>query len=498
MAENKKVRGVAYERVSSREQAEGYSLDAQGRERSQYAAKKDLEVLRVWSVQESAKDEGRKAFNEMIEFVKSHPEVKVILVEKIDRLIRNFGDVQTIFSLVKSNDIEVHFYHENWVFHKNSPTSDYYRLGFMTVVATGNTYDQRDKTIKGMNEKALQGELPGRAPRGYTNDKATKLITVNSEWAPWAKRIKELSAVALYSLDKIKDILISEGYPLQRHRLHRNQIERIIRDPLYAGYLEWPKHSGTLIKGKHDAIVSWELHINAVRGLQRFNRPRYRKWNFTYAGMLHCGLCPAQRAIVFEMKKKVNLYGHCTGVRKAGLCPDSEYVREEVIESEVLNILRGVQITEDVAAMILAEMSLDTGSEAAQKLAQVILIKQEIGRLENRIRTSYIDKTDGVITEKDWRVFNTEWQSEKVRLTESARSLDESGPSSYLPTVRKMLELSKRLDKLFFSATSEEKRELVNFVCSNLILRGKKVDFIYKKPFDLLAEGLHSAKWLRD
>lgn len=497
MTTNSKTTAVAYERVSSREQAEGYSLDAQGRERSQYAAKKDLDVLRVWSVQESAKDEGRKAFNEMIEFMKSHPEVKVILVEKIDRLIRNFGDVQTIFGLVKSNDIEVHFFHENFIFHKNSPTSDYYRLGFMMVVATGNTYDQRDKTIKGMNEKALQGGWPERAPYGYRNDTATKLLVVDPERAPWAKRMKELSAVALYTLDKIKDILVSEGYPIDRHRLHRNLIERIIRNPIYAGQIEWPKGSGTLTPGKHEAIVSWEVHQNAIRGLERLNRPRYRKWNFTFAGMMRCGLCPEQRSVVFEVKKKVNIYGHCTGVRKPDLCP-SEYVREEIIEAEVVRILRGAQINEDVADMILSEMAMDTGSEAAQKLTQVTLIKQEIGRLENRIRTAYIDKTDGTITEADWRGFNTEWQAEKVRLTESAKSLAESGPSSYLPTVRKMLELSKRLENLYFSATSEEKRELVNFVCSNLILRGKKVDFIYKKPFDLLAEGLQSAKWLRD
>ena len=75
-------------------------------------------------------------------------------------------------------------------------------------------------------------------------------------------------------------------------------------------------------------------------------------------------------------------------------------------------------------------------------------------------------------------------------------NLEATGPSSYLPPVRKALELSKALERLHFSANGDERRELVSHVCSNLFLRGKKVDFTYKKPFDLLAEGLQSAKWL--
>jgi hypothetical protein len=39
-------------------------------------------------------------------------------------------------------------------------------------------------------------------------------------------------------------------------------------------------------------------------------------------------------------------------------------------------------------------------------------------------------------------------------------------------------------------------RELLDTVCSNFFLNGKKLGYIYRKPFDLLAEGLSSANWL--
>jgi DNA invertase Pin-like site-specific DNA recombinase len=42
---------------------------------------------------ETAKQTGRAAFGEMISYLKSHPPVRVLLVEKTDRLYRNLKDV---------------------------------------------------------------------------------------------------------------------------------------------------------------------------------------------------------------------------------------------------------------------------------------------------------------------------------------------------------------------------------------------------------------------
>lgn len=139
---------------------------------------------------------------------------------------------------------------------------------------------------------------------------------------------------------------------------------------------------------------------------------------------------------------------------------------------------------------------MDSADEATAKVTQLALIKQEIGRLKSRIDQAYTDRTDGKISEEFWARKNTEWHLEKVSLEEKAKSFEVSGPASYLPTARKVLELSKRLENLYYSGEPHEKRELIDSVCSNLFLRGKKIAFTYRKPFDLWAEGLSSAKWL--
>jgi len=84
---------IIYVRVSSKEQAEeGFSIEAQLKFLRQYAAEKNLEIVKEFVEVESAKKAGRTAFNEMVSFLHRQKQVKTILCEKTDRLYRNFTD----------------------------------------------------------------------------------------------------------------------------------------------------------------------------------------------------------------------------------------------------------------------------------------------------------------------------------------------------------------------------------------------------------------------
>lgn len=482
-------------RISSEKQAEGFSLDFQEKSGIRYAEGKKFQITRTWRLTESASNEDRKLWMKYIEEVKRGPE-QHILIPKVDRCLRNYGDLALIIKLPKEYGKVLHFFEDGIIFHKDSPASDYLRLGMQGTMAVWYSVDLSQKVKRGMNEKAEQGEWPERAPYGYKNNKLTKLLDLDPERAHWVRRIKELSAVGLYSLDKIRCLLVEEGYP-RSHYIHRNLVERIIRNPIYAGRYEWPKGSGTLIRGKHEPIVSWDEHEAAVRGLERLNRPRYRKWDFPFSGILRCGLCEGKRAITFEIKKGRFVYGHCAGVQDGRrYCPDSEYVRQEAIEEQLVGGLTAAKITPEIGEMILSELAKDSADATMAKETQRALIRQEIGRIKSRIEQAYRDKLDGKIEEEFWVKHNRQWNSDQARQEQALTRLDQSGADTYLPSVRQLLELSKRIDTLYFSATTQEKRELLDSVYSNLSLVGKRVDYTYKKPFDLLAEGLRSSNWL--
>jgi site-specific DNA recombinase len=53
---------------------------------------------------ETAKTTGRKQFGEMVRFFRQHADCRVVIVEKTDRLYRNFADNVTLEDL----GVEIH------------------------------------------------------------------------------------------------------------------------------------------------------------------------------------------------------------------------------------------------------------------------------------------------------------------------------------------------------------------------------------------------------
>src|SRR5207244_13173333 len=81
---------VIYARVSSKEQEkEGFSIPAQLKLLKEYAGTHGFTVAQEYVDVETARQTGRAAFGEMIAYPRAHPGVRVLLVEKTDRLYRN-------------------------------------------------------------------------------------------------------------------------------------------------------------------------------------------------------------------------------------------------------------------------------------------------------------------------------------------------------------------------------------------------------------------------
>lgn len=188
---------VVYTRVSSREQEqEGFSLDAQSKLLREYASRNQLEIVRAFEDVETAKIAGRKQFGDMVGFLKRNRSCRILLVEKTDRLYRNFRDAVTLEEL----DIEIHFVKEGQILSKNAKSQTKFMHDIRLAVARNYSENLREEVNKGMYEKAAQGMYPARAPFGYRNNKATRTIEIHPERAPIAKRIFELYVSRRYSV----------------------------------------------------------------------------------------------------------------------------------------------------------------------------------------------------------------------------------------------------------------------------------------------------------
>ena len=123
------MKAVLYARVSNREQErEGYSIPAQFKLLQDYAVKKNLKIVKEFTDNETAKKEGRTNFTEMVTFLKKNKDVKIIIVEKTDRLYRNFKDYVLLDGF---EGLEVHLVKEGAVLSENSRSHDKFIHGII-------------------------------------------------------------------------------------------------------------------------------------------------------------------------------------------------------------------------------------------------------------------------------------------------------------------------------------------------------------------------------
>ena len=113
---------VLMARVSSRDQeVEGYSLPAQVRILKDYCLRKDLTILKIFEISESASGKKqRELFNEVLRYIADN-KVKVLVCEKVDRLTRNFKDAVMIDDWLEEDEKhEVHLVKDSLIMHKYS------------------------------------------------------------------------------------------------------------------------------------------------------------------------------------------------------------------------------------------------------------------------------------------------------------------------------------------------------------------------------------------
>lgn len=335
---------VIYTRVSSREQQqEGFSLLAQSKLLREYAEKNELHVVRSFEDVETAKASGRKQFDEMTKYLKWSRTCRVLLVEKTDRLYRNFRDAVAVEDL----DIEVHFVKEGQIISKDSKSQAVLIYGFNIVLARHYSNNLREEVKKGMREKALQGIYPGHAPFGYRNNKADRTIEVDAVDSLTVSRIYALYATGVHSLSSlVKAIREETGKTISRNNMHL-----ILKNPFYTGFFEW---SGQTYPGTHALFLDRPLFEKVQSVLASHNRPKYSKRQIAFRGIMRCAYDGC--IVTGDVQKEKYIYYRCSG--NHGKC-DLPRFRQEDIAERLGEPLKRLQMPWEFVSRIISMVNKD-------------------------------------------------------------------------------------------------------------------------------------------
>src|SRR5712692_3274843 len=470
---------VIYARVSSKDQErEGYSIPAQLKLLREYAHRNELQIVKEFIDVETAKITGRKQFGEMMLFLSRDPGCRVVIVEKTDRLYRNFRDCVTLEDL----DVEIHLPKEGQVISKNSKSQAKLVHGIQVVIARNYIENLREEVKKGMREKAEQGIYPGRAPFGYRNNKAERTIEIHPANAQIVIQIFELYASGKHSLSELrKAVRTATGKTISRAYLHT-----ILTNPFYRGNFHW---GGRLYRGMHDTFVSPDLYERAQAVLRGHNKPKYRKHEIAFRGLLRCA--QDNCTITAELKKGKYVYYRCTGYR--GKCATPRFTEAEMGQ-KLGEVLKGIHIPDDVLTCIQESLTTDQDQLRDQARAQRNALQQRLALVRRRMDQAYQDKLDGEIPEEFWERKIVEWGDEERQILASLAKL-EAPARDWILDAKRILELANKAYSLYLTQNPAEQAKLLRMVLLNCAVDGLNIQPTYRKPFDLIFQRAKNEEW---
>jgi DNA invertase Pin-like site-specific DNA recombinase len=486
---------VIYARVSSKEQEkEGFSIPAQLKLLKEYASAQGFAVAKEYVDVETAKQTGRAAFSEMVAYLKAHPDVRVMLVEKTDRLYRNLKDWVTVDEL----EVEIHFPKEGVVLSRGSRSSEKFMHGIKVLMAKNYIDNLSEEARKGMQEKAEQGIWPTVAPIGYRNVAGAdgkKIIEPDPGSAPLIARLFEWYATGTLSLKEVALKARAAGLVYRKSGVPVpvSTVQATLRNRLYTGEFEWGGH---VYLGKHQPLVTHELweRVQGVLDGRHAKKNRRMKHDFAFSGLIACGHCGC--SVVGEIKKQRYVYYHCTGY--ADKCQGNpatcrrKYVREERLEAQFTELLGRLKFDDEVLSWVQDALHASHADKRREQEEAITRLRAEHDRLQRRLDAMYVDKLDGRVDAAFFDKMAAEWRSEQARCQREIERHREAD-KSYMDEGVQILELARNAQRLFERQEPRQKRRLLDFVLSNCTWEDGEVVATFRQPFDLLAETAVSA-----
>ncbi len=477
-------------RVSTKDQEEGYSLEAQEKLLREHCERKSIEVAFVWAFSETAsKYEQRKKFRDFVKEVQ-RTGICHIVAEKVDRVSRSGSRDAVLIDewLEQDANRHVHLVKQSLDIHKYAASTTKFVWNMHLAVAKHTSDNLSEEVLKAADVMLKRGIWPTKTPIGYYRDKAdqTSPIQVDKANVDLINEMFKLYDSGEYSIPRLADKMEELGLRNSNgHKVMASRIHMLLQDPFYLGQM---KFRGKIWQGAHKPIVQADVFESVQKRLRRKGggdgARRYRKHDYPLKGIAVCDSCG--KPVSWEGHGP-RIYGYC---KQYGKCSHRTARKQEETEAELLSHLSALEVKNPRLA--------DWIQRALTGLDHVDVDRQGSRRDELEAKLKSLDKRlerllelriEGDLDRDDYDRKRLECTAEQQRTKEALESVEGDQTEQYKSRAE-VYALGRNAAKEYVKGVGVERRTILHKVFATIRMTNDAVKPELRPAYKQLANAV--------
>lgn len=478
---------IDYSRKSSEaKERQVASLKDQRAENKKVEQREELYVKYRFSESRSAfKPHNRPDFDKAIQLIRTG-KANAFLCWKEDRLCRNPEEGGLILQLLQDGVLKEIRTATGSVY---TPDSDHLILQIHFGMANQYSRNLSQNVKRSLNHKSERGEYPRPAILGYEGfgERGQRQMRPHPVEAPLIQLAFELAKTGGHALSQIAKVLHDKGLRTKRGKIiSKSHLHNILTCIVYYGYFY---HNGEMFEGTYEPIITKKTFDETQEALRQRSRPKIKVWEHTYNGLITCGDCHCQITTTVKTKyfkrtqrTAVYTYHHCT--HRKGNCKQ-EAITGKQLEDLLLENMTQIKIDEETWRLGIELFKAKHQEEMEKFSKRARFLQNQYNSIHNQIKSLVRMRADQELTKEEFLEQKSELLQEKASIKDKIEDNDYSA-DTWLDLCTKYLDTAFSAKETMEHGLPEEKRDLILDLGQNLILKGGKLDFRLKQPYDVL------------
>ena len=344
----------------------------------------------------------RPAMKELFSYVDNNPHKKFIIIfDDIKRLARDVEFHLKIRRTLKTLDIPP--FSPNYLF--GDTPEDHLMEVLAAVQGDVERKQNRRQVIQKQTARLERGYWAFGAPNGYVQIKNAVHGKILTPKEPDFSLIKEAlegyASGRFHTQQDVCNFLTKSEYKGRGKKIYLTHFkEKLAKQIVYAGYIEYPKWEVSRRKGHHQAAISLETFEKIQKKLNNNANTHYRENNeteFPLRGFLVCNSCGTKLTASFSTSRgKSYGYYHC---RKKECKYYGKGVSHEYVHSQFEKILKRLNATQETIDEVKGVFLKKWDERIKDKEKEYDLLKRDLYKSEEDI-DAYLDMAKGAMSEE--------------------------------------------------------------------------------------------------